>query len=269
MVSIVLCSLALAFGPGQAPPITSGPGPVIAAGGNVMPRGLRARALSLAKGSASKVRVLNQAIGSLKVGRNEVDAWKRAGARDVVLVAGLGERGRRRLAEADVIWFTGGDQRRLMKALLRAKADTVIRARHRAGAVVGGFSAGAAVMSKIMLAAGKPRTRGLRKGLVKPLVGLGLIPGVVIDQHYVEFGRQHRLTSSVLENPTLLGVGISERTAIIVRGRQLEVVGSRVVHVIDARAAKVPPTEAGGALCATGMTLHILRSPMTWKLPVR
>ena len=242
-------------------------GPVIAAGGNVMPRGLRRRALDLAKGDASRVVVLNQAIGSRKVGRREVEAWRSAGARQVQLVASLSPRSQKRILEADVIWFTGGDQRRLMKALLTSGADTLIHRRHKAGAVVGGFSAGAAVMSRIMLAAGKPRTRGLRRGLITPLVGLGLIPGVIIDQHYVEFGRQARLTSMVLENPHLLGIGISERTAIIVTGRHLEVVGSRVVHIIDARRATVASAQNGEAQAADGLRLDILRAPMKRTLP--
>ena len=161
----------------------------------------------------------------------------------------------------------GGDQRRLMTALLTSGADRRIHARHRAGAVVGGFSAGAAVMSKIMLAAGRPRTRGLRRGLIVPLEGLGLIPCVIIDQHYVEFGRQARLTSTVLQNPSLIGLGISERTAIIVTGRRFEVVGSRVVHVIDARAATVAEAADGQAQAATNLELHILRAPMRWALP--
>ena len=272
-MSTMLLALALALAALAAPPAHSATppshagGPVIAAGGNVMPRGLRRRALELAKGDASRVVVLNQAIGSRKVGLREVEAWKAAGARHVQLVASLSPRSQKRILGADVIWFTGGDQRRLMKALLTSGADALIHRRHRAGAVVGGFSAGAAVMSRIMLAAGKPRTRGLRRGLITPLVGLGLIPGVIIDQHYVEFGRQARLTSMVLENPKLLGVGISERTAIIVTGRRLEVVGSRVVHLIDARQATVSPAKQGEAQAANGVRLDILRAPMKRTLP--
>ena len=71
-------------------------------------------------------------------------------------------------------------------------------------------------------------------GSVRMAPGLGLIGGVIIDQHFMERGRVGRLIGAVARNPKNLGIGIDEETAIVVeRGKDFYVVGSGAVYVID------------------------------------
>ena len=71
-------------------------------------------------------------------------------------------------------------------------------------------------------------------GSVRMAPCLGLIGGVIIDQHFMERGRVGRLIGAVAQNPKNLGIGIDEETAIVVeRGKDFYVVGSGAVYVID------------------------------------
>ncbi|HVM46176.1 MAG TPA: cyanophycinase, partial [Candidatus Thermoplasmatota archaeon] len=87
-----------------------------------------------------------------------------------------------RLEEADVIYFTGGDQVRLVDAFRGTRALDIIRERYEGGAVIAGTSAGAAAMSETMLARGDPE-EGLNKGNTETAPGLGLLPHAIIDTH--------------------------------------------------------------------------------------
>lgn len=139
----------------------------------------------------------------------------------------------RRLAEADVVYFTGGDQVKLARTLRGSEALRTILARYGEGAVIAGTSAGAAALSQTMLARGTPE-EGLNKGNVKTEPGLGLMAHGVIDTHFLQRGRFARLLEVVTHDPRLTGIGISEDTAIVVReGVKLEVVGSDNVIIFD------------------------------------
>jgi cyanophycinase len=123
-----------------------------------------------------------------------------------------------------------------MERLNQLELVKLIRERHARGMVAGGTSAGAAVMSKVMIAgdaskAGEP-----------PLIaeGLGLWPEAIVDQHFVARGREPRLRVAVKMHPELLGVGIDEGTAVLVRGNDFEVIGGSVT-VIDARSQRDNP----------------------------
>lgn len=138
--------------------------------------------------------------------------------------------------EADGIFMTGGDQKRLLALIGGTRID---RAMHRAlrerGACIGGTSAGASAMSEHMLFDG---TKDLlpHKGSVSMGAGLGLVRRVIIDQHFSERQRLGRLLSAVAQNPYLLGAGIDENTALIVKpGHGLEVIGDGAVTLIDGR----------------------------------
>jgi cyanophycinase len=145
------------------------------------------------------------------------------------------ERTLRRLREADVVYFTGGDQLRLADALRGSEALSILRQRYQSGAVIAGTSAGAAAMSATMIARGDPE-EGLSKGNVELDEGLGLIPNVIVDTHFIQRGRFSRLLEAVAHHPELLGIGIAEDTAFVLReGRYLEVVGSDNVIVVDGR----------------------------------
>ena len=142
----------------------------------------------------------------------------------------------RTVAEADGIFMTGGDQKRLLAIIggtaLDAEMHTALKVR---GACIGGTSAGASAMSGHMLAQGKTDLLP-EKGAVSLGAGLGFLHRVVIDQHFSERQRLSRLLSVVAQNPYLQGIGIDEDTALVVeRGRGIEVLGEGSVTIVDGR----------------------------------
>ena len=142
----------------------------------------------------------------------------------------------RQVAEADGIFMTGGDQKRLLALIGGTAMDAEMhKALKLRGATIGGTSAGASAMSGHMLAQGRAEIRP-EKGSVSLGAGLGFLHRVVIDQHFSERRRLSRLLTVVAQNPYLQGIGIDEDTALVVeRGVGIEVVGQGAVTVVDGR----------------------------------
>ncbi len=139
------------------------------------------------------------------------------------------------LASATGVFFSGGDQARIMDVLADAELLAAVRKRHEAGAVFAGTSAGAAVMSLRMIT-GDGDFSVIDGDKVVVREGLGLVPGVIVDQHFVKRQRENRLFGLVLKHPEERGVGIEEDTAILVTGgRHVEVVGKGPVLLVDAK----------------------------------
>lgn len=174
-------------------------------------------------------KMYDTAFGDLGVtARSQLHIDTRADANDPAFV--------RQLDEADGIFMTGGDQRRLMAILGGTAADDAIaRALAERGAIIAGTSAGASAMSAHMLADGKTDLHP-EKGAVHLGAGLGLVQHVVIDQHFSQRHRLSRLLTVIASNPHLLGVGIDEDTALVVTpGEEIEVIGDGAVTIADAR----------------------------------
>ncbi len=168
------------------------------------------------------------------------------------------------------VWFTGGDQARLVPVLQDTPVLDSIRARHANGAVIGGTSAGAAIMSDSMLtgeqiAAGEDTIgyhgdefRQLARGTIVVVPGFGFVSDVIVDQHFIERERHNRLLSAVLERPALLGAGIGEGTAIEVGpDGKWTVRGRGAVVIYDARAADITAPSAA-VLGAANLRMHLL-----------
>jgi len=138
------------------------------------------------------------------------------------------------LDDASGVFFTGGDQIKITSQIGDTPIFERIREIYDDGGVIAGTSAGAAVMSETMLVEGGDENSHVIRGSVRMAPGLGLIAGVVIDQHFMERGRFGRLIGAVAQNPKNLGIGIDEQTAIVVeRGNGFYVLGSGGVYVID------------------------------------
>ena len=164
--------------------------------------------------------------------------------------------------DADGIFMTGGDQKRLMSLIGGTRID---RALHRAlrerGACIGGTSAGASAMSEHMLFDGTSDLLLPRKGSAHLGAGLGLVRRVIFDQHFSERQRLGRLLSVVAQNPYLLGAGIDENTALIVRpGHGLEVIGAGAVTLVDGRemASNLTELKDQAVIELADMRLHLL-----------
>ena len=138
------------------------------------------------------------------------------------------------LDDAVGVFFTGGDQIKISSQIGDTPIFRRIREIYDDGGVIAGTSAGAAVMSETMLVDGGDEQSHVIGGSVRMAPGLGLMGGVIIDQHFMERGRFGRLIGAVSQNPKNLGIGIDEQTAIVVeRGNGFYVLGSGGVYVID------------------------------------
>jgi cyanophycinase len=159
------------------------------------------------------------------------------------------------IERAGAVFFTGGDQDRLMNRLLGTRAEKAILQLYfdKAG-VIGGTSAGAAVMSRVMITGNelinKDSTNiftSVQAKNVETKRGFGFLDQVIIDQHFAMRKRHNRLISVVLEHPELPGIGINEDTAIwVYPNLSFCVYGEGPVIIYDARHARsVRCTEAG------------------------
>lgn len=138
------------------------------------------------------------------------------------------------LDDATAVFFTGGDQVKITSQIGDTPIFKRIREIYEEGGTIAGTSAGAAVMCETMLVMGGDGDSSAVGGSVRMAPGLGLIGGVIIDQHFMERGRFGRLIGAVAQNPKNLGIGIDEETAIVVeRGNGFYVLGPGAVYVID------------------------------------
>jgi cyanophycinase len=246
----------------QAPPAPKGH--LVVVGGGGVPDVVQQRALQLAGGPTAPVVVLPQASELADTGDVACEMWRKAGAtscrwlnlRDLAA-------DRKAVDAAALIWFPGGDQNNLTKALAGTPLPEAIRARYAAGAVVGGTSAGAAVMSSVMIT-GDADLQSLTAGATKTAPGFALWPDAIVDQHFLKRQRHSRLVSLVLEHPALVGVGIDERTAAIVSDGRVDVMGESTVVIYDARKAVIEPRTAGQHSAARHVTMHVLTNGMGW-----
>ena len=243
MKLLILLSALLSL-PDSAPP----KGHLVIVGGGGTPDEVVTRTLTLAGGPKARIVVFPQASNNKDAGQSTVDMFRKAGAKNITILSLDDPRAAvASVNQADLIWMPGGQQSRLMIALKNSGVPEAIAERYREGKVVGGTSAGAAVMSKVMLSGDRV------------LVGLGLWPEVIIDQHFLARKRFNRLLDGVLGHPKLLGVGIDEKTAVVVTGSEFEVLGLSRVLVLDARNAKIDKEKPA---TATGIKTHILRTGM-------
>lgn len=175
---------------------------------------------------------------------------------------------------ATAVFFGGGDQVKLTNELRGTKAYEAVWDVYKRGGVVSGTSAGAAVMSKVMITGdeliNKDSTRNfwqILKGNVETKEGFGFLPEVIIDQHFVVRKRHNRLISQVLESNVKVGIAIDESTALIVSpGRKFEVLGESLILVYDARNVKNVSTDKNGHLSGQGIKLDIYKSGDKFRL---
>lgn len=170
--------------------------------------------------------------------------------------------------QATGIFMSGGSQLKLSQRLPGTPLGDAIHRAHDRGAVVGGTSAGASIMSQFMISMGDegitPRQRNSQLS-----AGLGLIEGVIIDQHFGQRARYGRLMSMVAGSPHLIGIGIDEDTAIEVVDRSTFTVHGRgAVFVLDCRAAAsdAPEARRGAPMMVSGAVVHSLPAGATFDL---
>ena len=154
------------------------------------------------------------------------------------------------LKEATAIWFSGGSQQNIADAYLGTEVEKEVYKLMERGGVIGGSSAGAAIMSKVMIAGG-----GGDGKLPKITTGFQLLPGTILDQHFLKRNRLSRLIEAVRSHPELVGFGIDEGTAIVLTNNEYKVVGKSYVMRIEMvyGAIKIDAFEDGDTISKTGV----------------
>ena len=277
VLGLAVCVLAAAATSAAPPCPGAGHGKRLIHGGGKSSQDYTRRGLDLCGGSQARVVLVPYAavsvdepaadqdgpLGSKAFNESYSKLWTDAGATSVTVldltdvpgsVAAVGQ--------ADYVFFGGGDQVDLMKWLARTPAVMdAIRKRHEEGALVGGMSAGAAAMSRLMIHGGDTAdVTAIKSGGTLIGEGLGFWPEVITDQHFVKRQRFARLVSAVLDNPGFPGIAIDEATTVLVGERELEVFGIGNVVVFDARQAKVGAAAKGENQSATGIRMSVLRA---------
>jgi|KBSSwiStaDraftv2_1062776.scaffolds.fasta_scaffold00651_5 cyanophycinase len=261
----------------SAPPsANSARGHLLIVGGGPIPDAILQRFVALAGAGQARIAVFPMASEDADAGIELTEDFRKLGAsaERIVLTHEQAdtEAAAKRLEGVTGIWFGGGDQVRLTGALRGTRTEGAIKERFRAGAVVGGTSAGAAVMSSPMITGDEKKPGGDRplakdspdawitiaRDDVATVDGFDLIPGAIVDQHFVRRRRNNRLLSVVLEHPERVGVGIDESTALEVSpDGSWRVLGASVAVVFDARSARITPPTAK-SLGAEGVRLSVL-----------
>ncbi|HEY1188923.1 MAG TPA: cyanophycinase [Gemmata sp.] len=217
------------------------PGPLLIVGGGKLPSDARKAFFDVAGKEKAKIVVIPTASANAddpKKADSFLAPWKELKPESVVL---LHTRDAKKandpaftkpLTEATAVWFGGGDQSKLTAAYRGTLVEKELNKLHARGGLIGGSSAGAAVMTDLMITGG---TETAKLG-----AGFGFLPGFVVDQHFVARKRENRLAGVIATHPTRVGLGLDESTAILIRGRVARVLGDSTLTVCVAKGAGKP-----------------------------
>lgn len=176
------------------------------------------------------------------------------------------------LEDATAVFFTGSDPFKITSQIGDTQIYNRLQEIYTQGGVIAGTSAAASAMCKTMLVADESDASN-RIGDLRMATGLGLIKGVVIDQHFAERGRMGRIVGAVAQNPYNLGIGIDEDTCLIVEGdKKFTVIGSGAVYVVDGASvttSNLTEKASGKILSICDLKLHVLGHGDKFHLHIR
>lgn len=258
-------------------------GHLVIIGGGDRYEAMMQKIVEFAGGDNSKIVVIpNASSEPIESGESMVREFKNLGCKDVIYLYCTrdnadADSNLAKLSGVTGIYFCGGDQSFLTRDLLNTKLLRKIKEIYHDGGVISGTSAGAAVMSEVMITGNelinKDSTSAfitIQKGNIETVEGFGFIKSGIIDQHFLKRKRHNRLITVVLEYPQLIGIAIDESTAIVVSlGRTFEVMGENQVIIYDATKAKNIRVDKNGNLGAENITMQILLSGNKYDLANR
>ena len=232
--------------PASASPASDAPasdaprGSLVVAGGGRLTVEIIERFVELAGGKEARLVVIPTATSDKTLPKADAVAeqWRARGIENTVLLHTRDSRQADEdafaapLRDATAVWISGGLQSRIAAAYVGTNVQTELHALLKRGGVIGGTSAGAAIQSSVMIESGNPVPKITR--------GLGLLPGAIIDQHFLKRNRGNRLINAIGRHPDLVGLGIDESTAIVVRGSHAKVIGHSYVIVVTAAQGDQP-----------------------------
>ena len=173
---------------------------------------------------------------------------------------------------ASAIFIAGGTQMRLSFIIGGTKLEAELLEAYQRGCVIGGTSAGTAILSKVMLGYGRggptPRER-----IAQFSQGFGFTDKIIFDQHFRQRDRLGRLAYAVAAHPGLLGVGVDENTAAIVENdSKISVIGKGAVTIVDGMnitASDVAEVTASRPIAISGLQVHVLTPGCTFDIQKR
>ena len=256
------------------------PGPIMAIGGaedKLDDKIILSTFVQLAGGRAARIAVVPTASSIEAAGERYKAIFLGLGAEraEVVYIADRRDADSAAAVDAlqDVtgIFLTGGNQMRLAAIVAGTRVADHVRRRNAEGAIVAGTSAGASILSSHMVAFGAsgptPRQR-----MAHVAAGFGLVPDVIVDQHFRQRDRIGRLLALVAANPGLLGLGVDEDTAALFdHDGALEIVGRHSVTIVDGSkmVTDVYQVKGHGNITVSGAVLHVLTPGRRFDLKTR
>jgi cyanophycinase len=167
------------------------------------------------------------------------------------------------------VFITGGNQSRLSELIGGTKLHETFMNNWKKGMVLAGTSAGASIMAKQMIVAADTKLND-DKLKIELGIGFGFMDHILIDQHFSQRGRFDRLLSAIAENKEIIGIGIDENTAILIKENKFEVYGEHQVLVIDGKSSnyvEIKTSENGSKeLTISGFQLHALTKGYSFDL---
>lgn len=203
-----------------------------------------------------------------EVAANYLEAFGKLGCSNVKVMdirdreASFKEENIQLVKEANCLMFSGGNQSKITEKIANTPVHEILKERFKKEPlVIAGTSAGAMCMSEEMIAGGSS-TEAFVKGAVRMTEGMGFIPKLIIDSHFIRRGRFGRLAEAVAIHPELLGVGLAEDTGLVIsQGTTFEVIGSGMVIVFDPRKIKhnnQKILKPGTPMSLTNLKTHVL-----------
>jgi len=177
----------------------------------------------------------------LEVGQNYIEAFTTLGCKNLTVLDIRSKEDSEKqesidlIKSANCIMFSGGNQSKITDKIGGTTIHDVLidRYKNESGFVIAGTSAGAMAMASQMIAGGSA-TEAFVKGAVTMYNGLGLIPELIIDTHFIRRGRFGRQSEAVAKHPNLIGIGLAEDTGMIIKnGNDCTVIGSGMTIVFD------------------------------------
>lgn len=168
-----------------------------------------------------------------------------------------------RLADADVVLFSGGDQLRLTSTLGGTPFQKKLLEKYNHEEFIyAGTSAGAAAASSSMIYQGSSEN-ALLKGAVEINSGLALIDSIIVDTHFIQRGRMGRLFQAVVGNPMKIGIGLSEDTGLLItqNNNTMTAIGSGNVIIVDGREitdTSISQVNIGDPISISHLITHVM-----------
>jgi len=249
-------------------------GNLVIIGGGDKPKYVTQKIIDLAGGKDAKIIIIpNASSEPIESGEYNLDEFIKMGCTNVsYLYCNRKEADQdsiiKKLNGVTGIFFGGGDQAFLTRDFLGTKLLNAIKKIYENGGVISGTSAGAAVMSEVMITGNELKNKDstyifitIERGNVENTEGFGFLNTVIIDQHFIKRKRLNRLISMVLEKPDLIGIGIDEETSIVVNPDEtFEVLGENQVMIFNPLNALNIREDSKGNLGVENLKVDILLS---------